>query len=176
MENDTALIIDIVFWIIAVCTIVSAIAVVALKDVFRAALFLVVTFIGIAGMFLLLRAEFLAMVQILLYVGAIAVLILFAVVLTRDVEQGSPFNRYLIPVLVISGLILAGVIFVITNTNWNVNSTDLTSEQITAAFVETSVLGNIAELLMRKYVLAFEAVSVVLLGAVIGALALVRRR
>ena len=151
MENDTSLIIDIVFWIIAVSTIVSAIAVVALKDVFRSALFLVVTFIGIAGMFLLLRAEFLAMVQILLYVGAIAVLILFAVVLTRDVEQGSPFNRYLIPVLVISGLILAGVIFVITNTNWNVNSNNITSEQMTAAFVETSILGNIAELLIKKY-------------------------
>ena len=116
------------------------------------------------------------MVQILLYVGAIAVLILFAVVLTRDVEQGSPFNRYVIPVLVISGLILAGVIFVITNTEWNVNSADVTSEQMTATFVETSVLGNIAELLIRNYVLAFEAVSVVLLGAVIGALALVRRR
>ena len=92
MESDTVLIIDIVFWIIAISTILSAIAVVLLKDVFRSALFLVVTFIGIAGMFLLLRAEFLAMVQILLYVGAIAVLILFAVVLTRDVEQGSPFN------------------------------------------------------------------------------------
>ena len=176
MESDTVLIIDIVFWIIAISTILSAIAVVLLKDVFRSALFLVVTFIGIAGMFLLLRAEFLAMVQILLYVGAIAVLILFAVVLTGDVEQGSPFNRYVIPVLVISGLILAGVIFVITNTEWNVNSADVTSEQMTATFVETSVLGNIAELLIRNYVLAFEAVSVVLLGAVIGALALVRRR
>tara|TARA_Y100001936_G_C15907459_1_gene576686 strand:- start:78 stop:608 length:531 start_codon:yes stop_codon:yes gene_type:complete len=176
MENDTSLIIDIVFWIIAVSTIVSAIAVVALKDVFRSALFLVVTFIGIAGMFLLLRAEFIAMVQILLYVGAIAVLILFAVVLTRDVEQGSPFNRYLIPVLLISGLILAGVIFVITNTNWNVNSNNITSEQMTAAFVETSILGNIAELLIKKYVLAFEVVSVVLVSAVIGSLALVRKR
>ena len=176
MENDTSLIIDIVFWIIVVSTIVSAIAVVALKDVFRSALFLVVTFIGIAGMFLLLRAEFIAMVQILLYVGAIAVLILFAVVLTRDVEQGSPFNRYLIPVLLISGLILAGVIFVITNTNWNVNSNNITSEQMTAAFVETSILGNIAELLIKKYVLAFEVVSVVLVSAVIGSLALVRKR
>ena len=78
--------------------------------------------------------------------------------------------------MVISGLILAGVIFVITNTEWNVNSADVTSEQMTATFVETSVLGNIAELLIRNYVLAFEAVSVVLLGAVIGALALVRRR
>ncbi len=176
METDTALIIDIVFWVIAVCTIVSAIAVVVLKDVFRSALFLVVTFFGIAGMFLLLRAEFLAMVQILLYVGAISVLILFAVVLTRDVEQGSPFNSYLVPVLFVSGLILAGVIFVITNTDWNVSSADMTREQMTAIFSETSVLGNIAGLLITKYVLAFEAVSVVLLGAVIGALALVRRR
>ena len=88
----------------------------------------------------------------------------------------SANSLLLIPVLVISGLILAGVIFVITNTEWNVNSADVTSEQMTATFVETSVLGNIAELLIRNYVLAFEAVSVVLLGAVIGALALVRRR
>lgn len=176
MEIDTALIIDIVFWIIAACTIISAIAVVFLRDVFRSALFLVVTFIGVAGMFLLLRAEFLAMVQILLYVGAIAVLILFAVVLTRDVEQGSPFNSYIIPALAISGLILAGVIFVIINTGWNVTSAEIGSEKLTSAFSETSIVGNIAELLIKKYVLAFEAVSVVLLGAVIGALALVRRR
>ena len=71
---------------------------------------------------------------------------------------------------------LAGVIFVITNTDWTVTSGDISSEQMTAAFAETSILGNIAELLIKKYVLAFEAVSVVLLGAVIGALALVRRR
>ncbi|PZC43347.1 MAG: NADH-quinone oxidoreductase subunit J [Chloroflexi bacterium] len=176
METDTAFIIDVVFWIIAVCTIFSAIAVVFLRDVFRSALFLVVTFIGVAGMFLLLRAEFLAMVQILLYVGAIAVLILFAVVLTRDVEQGSPFNGYIAPALVISGLILAGVIFVIINTDWNMTSGEIGSEELTFAFSETNIVGNIAELLIKKYVLAFEAVSIVLLGAVIGALAIVRRR
>ena len=84
------------------------------------------------------------------------------------------FKKIKLPEVI--GEILAGVIFVITNTEWNVNSADVTSEQMTATFVETSVLGNIAELLIRSYVLAFEAVSVVLLGAVIGALALVRRR
>ena len=77
--TESALATDIAFWVIAVSVIISAVAVVHMRDVFRAALFLVVVFLGTAGLFVLLRAEFLAVVQVIVYVGAISVLILFAI-------------------------------------------------------------------------------------------------
>ena len=85
------------FWVIAVSTIIAAFAVVQLRDLFRASLFLVVSLVGVAAMFVLLRAEFLAVVQVLIYVGAISVLIIFAVLMTRDVTEGSPSNRLRLP-------------------------------------------------------------------------------
>ena len=75
--TEGALITEIVFWVMALSTVVSAIAVVQIRDLFRSALFLIVTFLGVAGMFILLRAEFLAGVQLMIYVGAISVLIIF---------------------------------------------------------------------------------------------------
>ena len=78
-ETESTIVVEIAFWIIAVSTLISAIAVVQIRDLFRAALFLIVTLLGTAGMFILLRAEFLAGVQLLVYVGAISVLIIFAI-------------------------------------------------------------------------------------------------
>ena len=87
---------DVVFWILAVMAIVGALGVVLLPNLFRAALLLIVVFVAVAGMFILLSAEFLAVVQILIYVGAIAILIIFAVMLTRDVQRGNLPNLSLI--------------------------------------------------------------------------------
>ena len=81
--TEASLFIDIVFWVIAVSSIVAAVAVVQLRDVFRAALFLIVSFLAVAGMFVLLRAEFLAAVQVIVYAGAILVFYLFFLMLLR---------------------------------------------------------------------------------------------
>ena len=121
-------IIDAAFWVIAVSSIVAAIAVVQLRDLFRAALFLVVSFLGVAGMFVLLRAEFLAAVQVLIYVGAISVLIIFAILMTRDVEEGSPSNRLRLPVGIIAGLFLAAAVYVIVDTEWMVLGSAVSGE------------------------------------------------
>ena len=103
-RTESTLIVDIVFWVIAISTIVGALAVVLLRDVFRASLFLIVTFLGVAGMFVLLRAEFLAAIQVVIYVGAISVLIIFAILMTRDVEEGSPENKLKIPAAILATL------------------------------------------------------------------------
>ena len=192
--TEAALITDIAFWVIAVSSIVAAIAVVQLRDLFRAALFLAVSFFGVAGLFVLLRAEFLAIVQVLIYVGAISVLIVFAVLMTRDVEQGNPSNRLRIPAGILALLFLAVTIFVAVSTDWNLledvipepGSADIAASaggkalaSETAARVEAvfeNTIPNIAELLLQDFVLAFEVASVLLLAAVIGALALVRER
>ncbi len=180
--TESTIVVDVVFWAIAVSSIVTALAVVMLKDVFRAALFLVVALLGVAGLFILMRAEFLAVVQVLIYIGAISVLIIFAVVTTRDIEEGSPFNVLRVPVLLITGLLLAGIAFVIYSTDWSLIETATVSGDLSATSVEEigvvfeNTVPSIAGLLITDYVLAFEAASVVLLAAVVGALAILRKR
>ena len=184
------------FWVIAASTIIAAFAVVQLRDLFRASLFLVVSLVGVAALFVLLRAEFLAVVQVLIYVGAISVLIIFAVLMTRDVTEGSPSNRLRLPAGLLALLFFVCSAFVILNTDWTLLEdrlpADGASEQLvdlsgnpigpdrTAAVeqevaeVYSNTVPKIAGLLLSDYVLAFEAASVLLLAALIGAVALVR--
>ena len=191
---ESTMLTDIAFWVVAVSTIVAAIGVVQIGDVFKAALFLVASFLGVAAMFVLLRAEFLAVVQVLIYVGAISVLIIFAILMTRDVERGSPANRLRVPALLLAVLFTAATVLVALKTDWNlmddaINRADApetlvamsgkvlapeTVSSITEVWANT--VPSIAGLLLRDLVLAFEVASVLLLAAIIGALALVRER
>ena len=185
---------DVVFWILAVMAIVGALGVVLLPNLFRAALLLIVVFVAVAGMFILLSAEFLAVVQILIYVGAIAILIIFAVMLTRDVQRGNLPNRMHIPAAVFAALLLSALVAVAVDTEWNFLPDDqqervelvqvsavttLTGEALDEAGVSQTEQkemqeSGLADLLVSDYVLPFEAVSVLLLAALIGALVLVR--
>ena len=178
---ESSLIIDAAFWIIALSAIGSSIAVVQTRDLFRAALFLAAAFLSIAGLFVMLRAEFLAVVQVLIYVGAISVLIIFAVLTTRDVEHGNPSNMLRIPAAILALIFLAVASLTVLNTDWN-----LLSASEVAAMAQSGVEGEaggkvanpiprIAELLLQDYVLAFEVASVLLLATIVGALVLVRR-
>lgn len=80
---------EIIFWILAAMAIVTVLAMLRSKEITHSVVFLATTFIAIAGMFVLLNAEFLALVQILVYVGAIVVLILFAIMLTKRELPGG---------------------------------------------------------------------------------------
>ena len=182
MTQDTPLIIDIAFWIIALSAIGSSIAVVQTRDLFRAALFLAAAFLSIAGLFVMLRAEFLAVVQILIYVGAISVLIIFAVLTTRDVEHGNPSNMLRIPAAILAILFLVVASITMLNTDWNLlsESDAVTMEYTTVDEAGTGgdvpdLIPRIAELLLQDYVLVFEVASVLLLATIVGALVLVRR-
>ena len=180
--TEGAFITDVIFWVIAVSSIVAAIAVVQLKDLFRASLFLIVSFIGVAGMFVLLRAEFLAIVQVLIYVGAISVLIIFAILMTRDVEEGSPSNNLRLPAAVFSGLFAVVAIMVAVTTNWRTLEGAIADQTLSPDTVSrvNEVFANtipwIGRLLLQDFVLAFEIASILLLAAAIGALALIRER
>ena len=186
---------DIVFWFLGAVTILAALGVVLTRDLFRAALLLIVVFIAVAGFFVMMSAEFLAVVQVLIYAGAISILIIFAVMLTRDVQRGNLPNRLQIPAALFAALLLATMAFVAVDTNWNLIPE---SEQERVDLVQTQSVSNVspealeeagfeseqeqeaaseaglADLLIGDFVLPFEAVSVLLLAAVIGALALVR--
>ena len=186
---------DIVFWLLSVMAIGGALGVVMVPDLFRAALLLIVVFIAVAGFFVLLSAEFLAVVQGLIYVGAIAILLIFAIMLTRDVQRGNLPNRLQIPAVVFSALLFSALVAVAVDTQWEflpdsdqgrvelvqTNSvTTLTGEVL----IDEGVTGTeeqsevqesgLADLLIEDFVLPFEAVSVLLLAALIGALVLVR--
>jgi NADH:ubiquinone oxidoreductase subunit 6 (subunit J) len=167
---------QVVFWVLAVGGVTSALVVVHLRDIFKGALFLVVTFLAVAGIFALLSAEFLAVVQVLIYAGAISILILFAVMLTRDVQTANTPSRMQPLALTLGALFLAALIFTIANTGWSVwEQAGLAPNTLVQI---DNVLSNspqwLADLLLRDYVLPFEVASVVLLAAIIGALALVR--
>ena len=167
-----------VFWVLAVGGIGAALMVIHVQDVFRAALFLVGTFLAIAGFFVLLNAEFLAVVQVLIYAGAISVLIIFAIMLTRDVQRGNRPVKWQPVALTTGSLLLAALVFTIVNTDWNLwreaGLSPQTVQEVEQVFANTPQ--GLAELLLRSFVLPFEVVSVVLLAALIGALVLVRER
>lgn len=175
--TESTLVTDIAFWMIAACIIVASLGVVQLRDLFRSAMSLVVAFLGIAGLFVLLRAEFLAVVQVLIYVGAISVLIVFAILMTRDVERGSPPNRLRIPAAILACLFFATTSVAAVGTEWSLLSDAFKGESLIGIEeIYSNTVPSIAELLLRDFVLAFEVASVLLLAAIIGALALVRER
>ena len=190
---------DVVFWVLAVIAIGGALGVVLTRDLFRAALLLVLVFVAVAGFFVLLSAEFLAVVQVLIYAGAISILIIFAIMLTRDVQRGNLPNRLglHVPAVMFSALLLAALVVVAVETEWHpfppeeqgrvdlVQTgavTTFTAETLAAAGFspgddqEIDPPVGLAELLTGDFVLPFEAVSVLLLAALVGALALVRPR
>lgn len=161
---------SIAFWLLAAASVGSALAVVLLRNVFRAALLLVSCFFAIAGLFVTLGADFLAMVQILVYVGAIAVLLLLAIMLTREAMHGSPFSRWKVGAGVVSVLLLIGMIWVFNNTTWPKTDPNVQLQPTTAA-IGIKLLD-----INEGFVLPFEIASVLLLAAVIGSIVLVREK
>ena len=188
---------DVVFWILGIVAISAALGVVLIKDLFRAALLLVLVFASVAGFFVMLNAEFLAVVQVLIYVGAISILIIFAVMLTRDVQRGNMPNRLQVPAVLFAALLLSALVVVAVDTDWNliseedqekvslvqtsavtiVETEDLESSGFTTEAEQTAAKeAGLADLLIGDFVLPFEMVSVLLLAALIGALVLMRPR
>ncbi len=153
------------FWVLTGVTLVAALGVLLSRNLLHAVLFLILTFVGVAGYFVLLSADFLAMAQVIIYVGAIAVLVLFAVLLTPRAGRDNGETRMFLPALLLCGTLLAIVLFVITDTNWAV------AEE--SPSVAASDLG---EALLSTWVLPFELASVLLTVALVGSIMLVRSR
>ena len=158
----------IAFWIMAVVAVVAALGVVFLRNVFRAALSLVLCFLTVAGLYVTLSADFLAAVQILVYVGAISVLIILAVMMTREVQQGSPANRLKLPVFIVAVVILGIMVYTVMKTNWQVSAE--------APLAPTTV--PLANKLFSEngFVLPVEIAAVLLLAAILGAIVIAREK
>ena len=159
---------DIAFWILAVVGVVAALTVVLLRNVFRAALALVLCLLTIAGIYITLSADFLAAVQILIYVGGISVLIILAIMLTREVQQGSPSNKLRIPAFIVAILFLGVVGFTIISTPWQVSTAAPLTP--TTAALANQLLGE------GGFILPVEIAASLLLAAILGAIVLVREK
>ncbi len=162
--NETGAVIA--FWVLAVVTLGSAAMVALVRDLIHAVLFLVLSFIGVAGLYIVLSADFVAVVQVLIYAGAISVLMLFAIMLTPRSARDNATVSYRAPLAVIAGLVGATIVFVILKTDWA--TVDRGSFQTTAA--------EIGKALLDPFVLPFEVASVLLVVAMVGAIILVQPR
>ncbi len=158
---------DIIFYAFAILTIVSAGVVVFSKNIVYSAFALLFTFSGVAGIYVLLNADFIAITQILIYVGGILILVVFGVMLTTNVTDVDVTTQSLkvLPATVVVAVITALLVSVVISTKWRTNEIN---------FGETTI-EQIGNLLLTKYLLPFEIASIVLLVAIAGAAFLARR-
>jgi NADH-quinone oxidoreductase subunit J len=166
----------VLFYIFALAAVGSGAAVISARNPVHSVLFLILAFFNTAGLFVLIGAEFLAMVLVIVYVGAVAVLFLF-VVMMLDIdfrELRSGFVRYL-PIGALVGMILLGELIFMA-VGWAVAPGAISAPPTpvgTAAISNTRALGDI---LYTGYLFAFQAAGLILLVAMIGAIVLTLRR
>ncbi len=154
------------FFIMAALTLFAGVLVVTVRNVVHAALALVGALFGVAGISLLLEAEFLAVVQVLIYVGAISVLILFAIMLTRALMQSQEtgVNNQWAAAAALAALLFLGMALIAVRGPWMLGTQSIT----------TDLVPRLGTLLVTTYVLPFEVISLLLLGALVGALLIAR--
>jgi len=158
---------DIIFYIFAAITILSALFVVTTRNIVHSAFYLLFTFFGVAGIYVLLGADFIAIAQIMVYVGGILILILFGVMLTNKITgvEIRTGTVQMLPAAIGVGIFMGAVVSVMIFTNWK-------SEPGIMPITTTKDLGH---LLINDYVLIFELLGILLLVALIGAASIARR-
>ena len=166
---------NVAFGIIAAMMALGAIGVVRTKNVVHAALYLVVVMAGAAAQYILLAAEFVAWVQVLIYIGAVIILFLFGIMLTRAPMggDGDLDNDQRWPAAVVS-LFLAGVLGSLLVDAFHAKEVAISGVKGEAT-LRTGTSGHIADLIFRSYVVPFEVVSILLLAALVGAVVIARR-
>jgi NADH-quinone oxidoreductase subunit J len=153
----------IAFYLLSALTLVSAVGVMVSRNLLHAVLFLIVVFLGVAGYFVLLSAEFLAMAQVIIYVGAIAVLVLFAVLLTPRSRRDNGETKMALPAAMLVAVLGAITLFVVHDTDWK--RIDESPQ------VAVEALGDA---LLNTWVVPFELAGVLITAALIGSIMLVR--
>lgn len=159
---------QIVFLLLALITLGAAVMVVTTRNLMRSALWLILAFFGIAGIFILLNAEFLAVAQILIYVGAISMLIIFAIMLTRglmDLKQPR-FNEQWGVAGGFAALLFVVLAAIVTRIAW----------PVAAGAVPLEPIKQLGRDFVGPYVIPFEVASVLLVVAMIGAIIIARER
>jgi NAD(P)H-quinone oxidoreductase subunit 6 len=156
-----------VFYLVALITVGSALMVAFSRNIIYSAFSLLGTFAGVAGLYVFLGADFVAAVQLLIYVGGILILILFAVMLTHRITDVEITNRAAgrIPALIVTGVFIYLLVQTVRETPW-VKAKEIVYQPTTAI---------IGDLFLDSYLLPFELASLVLLAALIGAVVISRK-
>jgi len=151
---------EVVFWLLALLAIVTALGVVTVTNEKHAALFLILSLLSVAGFYILLSSEFLALVQVLIYAGAVATIILFGLMLTRgrDLPTVGPGGQWPLGLLA-AGALVGVLLTAVLDSEWPRDAGEVT-------LVSINALGSV---LFREWLLPFELASLVLLVALIGA-------
>lgn len=167
---------NVAFGVLAAAAVIGALRVVTTKNVVHAAMYLVVVLGSIGALFVLLAAEFVAATQLLVYIGAIVVLFLFGVMLTRSKLGRDPeLDNDQRGIAAIVALFLAGILGYVLVDYFGDDKlpelADRTAKEISA----TRGVGPVGDAIFSTYLLPFEVVSVLLLAALVGAIVLARR-
>ena len=163
--------VDLIFYAVAALTVACAAYAVFSRNIVRAVFSLLGTFLGVAGLYAMLAADFVAVVQLMVYVGGILVLMIFAVMLTSRIESASRSNPLGKPLNIVAGLLLGAVV-----------ASMLIGVALQAPWLQTGAAtyapttAGLGEALLSVALLPFELLSVVLLGVVIGAVVVARRK
>ncbi len=154
-----------VFYVIAAVTVAGGLGVVTARNVVHSALFLILALMGVAGVFVLLASEFLAIVQVLVYGGAVTILILFAMMLTRVRDIDGPIDGPQRPIAVLAAAVFLGTtVLAVKETAWRGNTEEATVVDI----------NQIGDALFTTWAMPFEIASLVLMVALVGAIVLAR--
>ncbi len=158
---------DIIFYIFAAITLLSALFVVTTRNIVHSAFYLMFTFFGVAGIYVLLGADFIAISQILIYVGGILILLLFGVMLTNKITNVEirTGTVHMLPAAIASGIFMGAVVAVMVWTEWKSEPSE----------IPLTTTKDIGRLLLTDYVLIFELLGILLLVALIGAASIARR-
>jgi len=165
----------ILFYIFAAVAVASGVLVVSARNPVHSVLFLILAFFNAAGLFVLIGAEFLAMILVIVYVGAVAVLFLF-VVMMLDIdfaELRSGFVRYLPVGTLVGFILLAELVFVIGG--WTISPSIPSQAPAVAGGVPLSNTRALGDILYTRYLFAFQVAGLILLVAMVGAIVLTLR-
>ena len=158
---------DFIFYLFAAVTLVSGLMVVSSGNIVRSAFYLLATLFGISGLYVLLGADFVAVTQIMVYIGGILILLLCGVMLTSDITNVEirKGKATILPAIVGVGVLLGSVVSILMKTNW----------KIELSKIPQTTTYDLGKLLITDYVLIFELLGILLLIALIGAASMARR-
>ena len=159
----------VIFFILAIVAVAAGVGVIAQRSAVRSALFLLVNFCCLAGLYILLNAQFVAVVQVIVYAGAVVVLFLFVVMLLgmeRAEEAPDPRRYQWIAAVLLGVLLLVGIVWALIPAG----------RETIQALAPTDNVREIGAALLTQFAIPFELASVVLLVAIIGAVVLAKKR